>query len=566
MIRRRFIPLLILGALLLAVAVGCAKQGYPSGGPVDRTPPKVLGTTPHNATANFTAKEFSLQVDEYVTIKDADNNILVSPPLKQKPECAVRGHKVVVHIKDTLQENTTYLFQFKGAIVDFNEGNPLQSFEYVFSTGDNIDSMTLQGRVVDALTLKASKEVVSVLAYSETVSDSAVALEQPMYYTRCDTGGHFAFNHIAAGRYRLVALVDGDRNLRLNPGEAMAFLDSAVTAMPMPQPQDSTTPTQEEYEMRLSLRVVEQQRVTESKTLGTGHFRIVTKTPLTDHYTVDHLMSDNTLELHIHRNTHGDTLDIWTAPQPKDSIVLLLHDDTTLNDTLTFRSNNKLNSQLTPLSSQLSPLKVQSLMARDHPYYDTLRLQMETPVAVIDTSMSLQVMNLKDSTISLHKAYLKGSSVQSPRSNSSLDAWIDFPGTAGGNYQITLPAGMMTDIYGRKNDSLVITTTYTKPENYGSISLTVETQRIAPQGNLLVQLLNEKGDVMRQTSLSAPGTATFPHLKAGKYKFRLVNDTHGDGQWTPGDYWTKQQPDEVIYLDKVLDLRENWEINEQFHW
>ena len=64
----------------------CAKQGYPTGGPKDETPPVVLGTTPPNGTTNFDAKEFFIAFDEYVQVKSADENILVSPPMKQKPE------------------------------------------------------------------------------------------------------------------------------------------------------------------------------------------------------------------------------------------------------------------------------------------------------------------------------------------------------------------------------------------------------------------------------------------------------------------------------------------------
>ncbi|MBP5644855.1 MAG: hypothetical protein J6W95_02880, partial [Bacteroidales bacterium] len=154
-----------------------------------------------------------------------------------------------------------------------------------------------------------------------------------------------------------------------------------------------------------------------------------------------------------------------------------------------------------------------------------------------------------------------------PRGDSSfaMTAMIDFHGVAGGRYKITVPEAM-TDIYGSTNDSLVINTTYTKPENYGGITLTVDTKRIAPGGLLLVQLLNEKGDMVRQVTLAASGTAEFPHLKGGKYTIRLVNDADGDGQWTPGDYWSGRQPEEVVYTGKVLELRENWEMTERFHW
>ena len=61
-IRRLFITL-VLFATLLGVA-GCAKQGFPSGGPKDQTPPVVTGTEPANGTTHFDAKEFVIHFDE----------------------------------------------------------------------------------------------------------------------------------------------------------------------------------------------------------------------------------------------------------------------------------------------------------------------------------------------------------------------------------------------------------------------------------------------------------------------------------------------------------------------
>ena len=564
------LPLLATALLAFGTLAGCAKQGYPSGGPIDRTPPKVLASTPASGTNNFASNEFVLQMDEYVTIKDADNNVLISPPLQKKPEYTVRGRNVIVRLQDTLLENTTYLFQFKGAVVDFNEGNPLPSFEYVFSTGTVIDSMTLRGRVVDALTLKSPKETVSVLAYAEGTPDSAAALEQPRYFTRCDTSGHFAFNHIAAGRYWLLALVDGDRNMRLNASEAMAFLDSAVTALRMPRPKDTTAvdttladsaaryaymkpDSIPSHSMRLSLLVSEAQRITGSKALSAGHFQIVTKQPLSNNYRLRHLMDDSTLHLYTRLNTLRDTLDLWTSRDGVDSLVLLLT-DTLLDDTLSLRFNTSRTANRKSVAP--NPLRLQSLVTQNHPFFDTLRLRLNIPVGACDTAAVVRVMDMKDSSERQCKVRLLG----------LTEAMIDFAGEAGAKYQIFLPAALFTDIYGNKSDSLAITTTYTKPENYGSITLSVDSHRASDDSQLLVQLLNEKGDLVRQEILTAPAAATFPHLKAGKYTFRLVDDRDGDGQWTPGDFWQHRQPEEVIYFGKVLDLRENWEITEKFRW
>ena len=171
------INLLFAIILLSAIAVGCAKQGFPSGGPKDTQPPVAGEAMPPSGTTNFTAQSFYIPFDEYVVVKDAENNILVSPPMKRKPEYTPKGHGLMVKIKDTLRENTTYLFQFKGAIADLNEGNALESYEYAFSTGAILDSMTLSGTVLDALTLKAREEPVTVMLYESSKGDSVVAKE-----------------------------------------------------------------------------------------------------------------------------------------------------------------------------------------------------------------------------------------------------------------------------------------------------------------------------------------------------------------------------------------------------
>ena len=158
--RTRTALLFPLSVLLLISS--CAKQGYPTGGPKDTEPPKSLGTTPANESRHFAESQFYILFDEYVVLKNPDDNVLVSPPLKQKPEYTTKGKGVLVKLHDTLQANTTYLFQFKEAIADFNEGNLLPSLEYVFSTSDYIDSMMVEGKVVEALTMENDKDVVNV--------------------------------------------------------------------------------------------------------------------------------------------------------------------------------------------------------------------------------------------------------------------------------------------------------------------------------------------------------------------------------------------------------------------
>ena len=161
-----FTPFHSLSLLLLLFISGCARQGYPTGGPKDEDPPIALGCKPDNGSRQFNANEFYIQFDEYVVLKNPNDNILVSPPMKQQPEYTTKGKGILVTIKDTLQPNTTYLFQFKEAIADFNEGNLLPSFEYVFSTGDAMDTLMLEGHVLDPRSGEPWKETVTVAEFN----------------------------------------------------------------------------------------------------------------------------------------------------------------------------------------------------------------------------------------------------------------------------------------------------------------------------------------------------------------------------------------------------------------
>jgi hypothetical protein len=60
---------------------------------------------------------------------------IISPPATKS---------ISIKKKDTLQANTTYSFNFGQSIADNNEGNPINQFKYVFSTGD-LDSLALGG-------------------------------------------------------------------------------------------------------------------------------------------------------------------------------------------------------------------------------------------------------------------------------------------------------------------------------------------------------------------------------------------------------------------------------------
>lgn len=213
---------------IVTLATGCAQIGAPTGGVKDTIPPVLLKASPALNSVNVTTNKITLTFNEYVDVKDVLANVLVSPYPKTNPIIDYKLKTVTVKIKDTLQPNTTYAINFGNAIRDNNEGNPLKDFTYVFSTGNTIDSLTLNGKVLLAESGKVDSTIL-VLLYRSMV-DSAVQKLKPDYLTRLNGAGEFEFRNLAEGRYKLYALKDGDGGKTYNsPIELFAFLNESVS-------------------------------------------------------------------------------------------------------------------------------------------------------------------------------------------------------------------------------------------------------------------------------------------------------------------------------------------------
>ena len=66
--------------------------------------------------------------------------VIIMPPQRNFPVIQAIGKKAIIKLEDELLPNTTYTIDFTDAIVDNNEGNPLENFSISFSTGDNLDT------------------------------------------------------------------------------------------------------------------------------------------------------------------------------------------------------------------------------------------------------------------------------------------------------------------------------------------------------------------------------------------------------------------------------------------
>ena len=165
--------------------MSCARRSSPTGGLKDSIPPELLRAYPKMNSTFFDKDEIELVFDEYIKIKDLGRQLIISPPIEKsyykiKPPESVVSKKIEIELLDSLDENTTYTFNFGNSIADNNEDNLLPFFYYAFSTGPVLDSLQIRGKINDALE-KDTESFISVYLYpaDSTFKDSSIFLKKP---------------------------------------------------------------------------------------------------------------------------------------------------------------------------------------------------------------------------------------------------------------------------------------------------------------------------------------------------------------------------------------------------
>ena len=234
---KTFFPILliILSISKLLVLAGCANIVPPMGGPRDSLPPLLVKVTPPDSSKGFDTKTITFTFDEFIDQpQDISRNLIISPTPSISPAIEAKLRTLTIKIKDTLEPNTTYYYNFGDAIKDINEGNVLRNFSYIFTTGSTLDTLQLGGKVVLAETGGIDSTLIVMLHRS--ADDSAVLKDRPRYITKVDGQGNFLFRYLPTGTYYIYALKDESGTRRYSDKSLFAFADSTVEVKPGASP------------------------------------------------------------------------------------------------------------------------------------------------------------------------------------------------------------------------------------------------------------------------------------------------------------------------------------------
>ncbi len=517
---------------------GCASIQSPPGGPKDSTPPQVVinKSTP-NFQTQFQKQPIELYFDEWITPGDAFSQIVISPPPAYPIDVKPKGKSVKLEFdaEEVLRENATYTINFGDYVKDYREGNIADDLRFVFSTGDFIDSLSLNGIVVDALTAEPVSDVL-VMAY-DVYTDSVVSKEKPFYFSKTNQSGRFSIQNMRAGNFKIFGLIDQNLNYLFDlPDEQIAFLDTLVEVNEVSSPIVSMTLFQE----AAYLQVLE----TDASRAG------LLKCTFTRQNVEPRFISLNGFTS-AQTEIDQDTLKIWYTPESDTSkLEFLLFQDTTLIDTVRV---NLLKEK--PLrDSVLRSLEIDSKPLRPK---DSLMLLFDAPISSIDTS--LVKLYLADDT--LETAIGVNLVLDSTNMRKTL---LGYRWEEGKSYKLNLLPGAVQDIFNESNDSLLISFKVAKQEDFGDIILVFGQLPEVP--SFIVEILN--GDELIRKKIFQPSDLSsirFKALRPGTYSLRMIADENQNGQWDTGNYYDKIQPEKIL-LKKLESLRANWEVEVQVDW
>ncbi|MCW8981558.1 MAG: Ig-like domain-containing protein [Altibacter sp.] len=528
--RLLYIPILI---LFLLSFVQCAKKGTPSGGAKDTIPPVLLRAVPENFTTNFSEKEIRIYFDEYIKLKDLQKNLIISPPLKYQPIISPLSTSkyIKITLTDTLLENTTYSINFGKSIVDNNEENSFDYYKYVFSTGAYIDSLTVSGKVEDVLLGKAETPT-TVLMYeaNEAFKDSLIFSEKPMYITTTrDSTNTFELTNVKEGNYILLALKDSNNDYIFQPKtDKIGFADNVISV-----PKDTS------YTLRL-FKEIPAYRLERPKHESKQHI-IFGFEGVIDSLTIDLLSTvPSDFKSTMYKDPKSDTLHYWFKPAVAGDSLVFLAKNKTVVDTMTLRLKNLYKDSLT----------VNALNTGTQVPQDSLLLQANTPLTALKLE-EISVFNSDSISIPVTGRLNK-------RNNQIA---LFFPKTEEQTYTISVLPGAITDFYDKENDSLSYIVRTKAASDYGTLRLTV--QNVPPQP-IIVQLVNNKFQVVREWPLGEDHTVYFDYIPPAVYYIRLIYDENANGKWDTGSFLDRRQPEKVVYYPSPLEILVNWSLNETF--
>lgn len=586
----------LLFSLLL---VGCARMGSPDGGWYDETPPKVVSATPEDKAVNVSKRRIYINFDEYITIDNPTQNVVVSPPQMEAPDIKGQGKRIRIELKDSLKPNTTYTIDFSNSISDNNEGNPLGNYTYSFSTGDTIDTLQVSGYVLQADNLEPVQGI--LVGLYDNLSDTIFKSQPMLRVSRTNSRGHFVVKGVAPGRYRIYALQDADGDYIFGQkSEMIAFNHDIIEPSFTPDMRQDTTWID-------SLRIKSIARVPYTRFLPddiclrafneiiTDRYLIKSERKEANHFTLFYSYGDQELPTITGLDFNAENAFVIDPSEDKDTITYWLRDTALVNrDTLTIELKHHITDTLGVLRMQTDTIALLS----KQPYNKRMKAQqkafetwkkaedkkkkkgepydsvMPKPPLTLNISpngdmnpdqnvtivSTLPIEDVEKSKVHLYSKN-EGDTIwyREPFEMNRLNAlsyivraeWK--PKT---EYSLEADSTAFRSIYGDMAEAVKLGLKIRSEDTYATLLITLN----GLSGKSVIGQLMDGSDKIVKEVYSSGDQLEFFYLKAGKYYLRIIVDENNNRLWDTGNYDEDQQPEKVYYYPEEIECKAKWDV------
>lgn len=520
----------------LALLAGCANPVPPDGGintRKDTQAPVVLEQEPAFASTNVESKRIKIDFDEYVVLQDVFNQVLVSPPISERPDLSLRKKSLIVKLPDDLRENTTYTINFGESIKDYREGNVLQNLSFVFSTGPELDSGMISGFVKEGQSGAPPEKAIVALYLADTFE--AVTSKKPYYFAFTKKDGSYSIPFIAAGNYYLFAFTDENFNYFYDlPGnEKIAFQKETI----------SIDDNQVEAEDLLLFEEMAEPQLLEAEFRQPGLISFTFNQPI------------STLLINSDRFQEGDFVKVsaakdtfyyWSmnADTGYANFVLTMNKSYTDSTRVRFKRQpgNRLDIANELGVDSLSKSGEQSVVLRFNAPID--RVDEEQIVLIDDLGEAMAFELIQPDRNSVELSWAKG-----------LKA-----------YELELPAGALASVYGQINKEQRLVLLDPKGKLKGDLLINFEGMPAAV--NPILELVNANGKVISRKVLYAGSgrNIRIEDVPEAVYSIRIFNDADVNGIWSTGNLLDQSQPEEYIYRKGNVSVKGAWETEISIEW
>lgn len=515
--------------LSISILFTCANRGRPSGGEKDTEAPIITKVVPENFSTNFKGNEIRIYFNEFVKMKNLQKQLIISPPMDTEPTITplgVASKYIKIIINDTLEDNTTYAFNFGQSIVDNNEENPYDYYRYVFSTGDVIDSLSVKGIILDAEKRKPDN-FVSVMLYEldSTYTDSTVYKQKPKYITNTlDSLTSFSIDNIKEGQYKLIAIKDENGNFTFQQkNDKIGFYEGVVTV-----PTD-TSYTIKLFKEELDFDVKRPKQIAGQKIAfgyeGDGKDMKI------------QLIGDSLkhVESRITKDKVKDTLYYWYKPKIEMDSALFVITNKTFVDTLVHKFRDVDKDSLTIKAVQSGTIN----------FIDDFELEASVPFVKIDEKQ-VTILDKDSIVIPFTTSFDQLNNRHSFKFEKKEDD----------KYSIQMLPNTFEDFFGNVNDTLNYTLRTKSLADFANVRVRLQ-NAVYP---VIVQLTTEKGEVKYEQFATEEQLFDFRNINGGTtYFLRVVFDTNGNQKWDTGSYLKQRQPERISYFPDPIDGRAGWD-------